>query len=157
MADNDVFQRLTSYILSKPYVKISELESKFNLTLDVIYDYLESIHEKLIDLGLNIEILEVNNIDYCLIFIQTKKKLLTDIQLALLTIFALIGKSRGGILIQSIKNKFDSFYKNDIDFLERNYYIEKIEEDFWSVSPLGILTIFPVLEKSESLVEKLIL
>ena len=50
MTENDTFQVLTSYILSKPYVKIKELENKFNLSSDLIYDFLDSIDEKLIDL-----------------------------------------------------------------------------------------------------------
>ena len=145
-------RELTSYILKKPYVLVSELETKFNLVTEDVFKYVETVQDKLDELGLKIEIIEVNERDYCLIYQQDTSKDIPDVVLGLLTILAVLSKKRGGYLTQKIIDEISKFYDKEIKYLEIEHFIEKNKTGLWSISPLGILSVFPVLKESESLI-----
>lgn len=150
----ELIPSLTSYIMTKSYVKINEIKSKFQISIEELYNYTDVIQDNLNDLGFIIEIIEVNNVDYILIYTQSNNKILNELQIALLTIFAIIGKSRNGTLKSDIKNKFDENYLDEMNYLEQINFIEN-NGDSWSISPLGALTIYPVIEKSKNIIENL--
>ena len=155
MVNSELNKKITKFILSKPYVLVTEIENKFDVSSDMIFDYVESVQEQLEEIGLDIEILEVNKNDYCLIYQKDQDQSLTETQLGLLVIVAFICKKRGGYLSPEIKDEVYGYFSDQFNFLEYENFIEKNESGFWTISPLGILTVFPILNETESLINAL--
>lgn len=154
--NQDIIQQILLPLLTKPYVKISSLANFFHLSASELEDYINVLEKQIVNLGLQLEIIELNNEDYVILYFQSKNSELSDLKIGLLCVIAHLCKQRGGYLTQNIKEILDSAYEQEMQFLKTHFYIEKSPSGLWFISPLGFLTVFPVLSKTASLLNSLI-
>ena len=110
------------------------------------------IQEKVNSLGLVIEILELQGIDYLLVMMPGEESELNNQELMLLAILAVEIKIRGGFIQENqlivYKRKFSEFLSKFID-LDLVMYSSTGE---LTLSPLGAMKVLPFLKETENLI-----
>ena len=155
MIDKKITQIIVQTILSHDFIAIDELSTLTNISSIDLASYIDEITIQFSDLGIMIDLVEINSKDYVIALIPTKEKVLSDIQLGLLSIFAILIKSFGGKMSSKEMELFLLKYPSEIDSLTKNKYIYKEIDNYWYISPLGVVTILPNLEEVKPLIIKL--
>ena len=151
-------KEISSKILSRPFWAIKELESELNTTEKEFIHILEELSEKYNEIGISTEIIELNSIDYLVVFTESEKWDLSNRHLGLLVVFGLRTKMEGGFLTKNSMNQFLNNYYNEIEDLIKKNLLSVQNNSKWSLSltPLGALSILPYLEDSISIIQKLL-
>ena len=156
MMKESTIKEISIKILSKPFWAIKELQSEFNITKEDFIHILEEISEKYNEIGISLEFIELNSIDYLVVFIESSEMNLSNRHLGLLVVFGLKTKMEGGSLTKTSMKPFLINYYNEMEDLIKKNLISSQSNSKWSLTPLGALTILPYLEDSISIIEKLI-
>jgi hypothetical protein len=151
------FSDFSRKLLSRPYWSINDLLSELNLSRDELETLMDEAQSKLYDLGLLVELIELHSQEFIVILLEIDEKILNEIQLGILAIFALKTKIEGEILSNAnIENILDCYF-DQIEFLVSNNYIIHLENNRWELSPLGALTVLPHLDEISQIINTLIL
>ncbi len=156
MITKEIIKEFSTKLLSRPYFTLKKLQEEFKITEEELNLILEQLLPKYEELGISVELLELNTIDYLVIFIESSNLEMTNLQLGLLMTFGLKAKMEGGFLNKKSMEVFLANYFNDIQFLIQNNLIELNDASLWSLTPLGALTILPYFEDSIPLLENII-
>ena len=157
MSKKITLKEISSKILSRSFWALDELQNEFQFTEEQLNHYLEQLHEKYEEIGISLDIIVVNSKDYLVIFIESPESLLSNLQLGLLVIFSLKLKMQGGFLNGKEMELFITNYYNEIEYFKQNNLIKLEDNSIWSLTPLGASIVFPYLEESYPLIEKIIL
>ena len=157
MSKKITLKEISSKILSRSYWALDELQNEFQFTEEQFNYYLEQLHEKYEEIGILLDLIVVNSQDYLVIFIESSQSMLSNLQLGLLVIFSLKLKMQGGFLSKKEMDLFINNYYNEIEYFKQNNLIKLENNSIWSLTPLGASIVFPYLEESYSLIERIIL
>ena len=157
MSKKITLKKISSKLLSRPYWAVDELQNEFQFTEEQFNYYLEQLHEIYEEIGIKLDLIVVNSKDYLVIFIESSQSMLSNLQLGLLVIFSLKLKLQGGFLSDKEMDLFINNYYNEIEYFKQNNLIKLENNSIWSLTPLGASIVFPYLEESYSLVERIIL
>lgn len=155
MSNTVSLREFSATILSKPYWMIKELIKYFDISESSFNEYINMVAEKFDNIGITLELIELNNKDYLVPLIESETKKLSDLELGLLIIFGLKVKIEGGFLTTDSSRIFYQNYFKEMNFLIINNYILKKENFILELTPIGALTIIPYLDDVGPLVEKL--
>ena len=154
--EQEKVKQLILPLFSKPYIKLTSIATKLGKSPAEIENYVEIAENQVTRLGLKLEILELNNDDYIVLYHPNEESELSNLKLGLLCVIAHLCKLRGGYLTENMKQFLDQSYKLEMQFFETRFYLEKASSGLWFLSPLGFLTVFPVLDKTTTLVNSII-
>ena len=156
MQSSSNIKEISTLILSKPYWVLRELRNELDISDELFNDYLNIIYERYDELGINLEVIELNSTEYLVPYVESNQLTLNQQQLGLLIVFGYKTKLTGGYIPFEEENSFLENYFEEMDFLLNNHFIEKKEKLGWSITPLGVLKILPYLEDFKGLIEKLL-
>lgn len=156
MITQELVKEFSCKLLSRPFWELKKLREEFKITEEELNIILEQLLSKYEAIGVSLEILELNAIDYLVIFIESTDLEMTILQLGLLVTFGLKVKIEGGFVNKKSMEPFLNNYFNDIQFLLQHNLIELNKSALWGLTPLGALTILPYLEDSIPILENLI-
>ncbi len=155
MSNIDQITLIAQDLFKEHFVSVNHLKRKYNLSQEEIYNLFEEIEKRVSQIGLIMEIVELQGSEFIYYSILSDKTNLEPINLGLLAIFALISRSRGGELLNEEIEFIFANYKTNLQSLLELHYIVK-ESNKWNISPLGVSTILPLLPKIQPLITTLL-
>lgn len=156
MQSSSNIKEISSLILSKPYWILQELRDAIDISDDLFNEYLNIISERYDELGINLDIIELNATEYLVPYVESDHLSLTYQQLGLLIVFGYKTKLTGGYLPIEEESGFSENYFEEMNYLQNSNFIQKNDKLGWSLTPLGALRIFPYLEEFKGLIDKLL-
>lgn len=155
MAQENNLILISQQLINKTFLSIPDISSNFNLSSEQVYQILEELDSRSKDLGLTLEVIELQGIDYIFYSIPSSDLSLSSLELGVLAIFGLISRSRGGNILNE---EIDHFFKNNAtelhSLVKQHYLIQS--PNIWQISPLGASTILPLLPNVEPLIKRLL-
>lgn len=155
MTETAILEEVSKTILSKPYWLISELQQELGISSEMLYQNLEILDSKYKEIGLTMDIVQIQSKDYLITYIESRKEILSNLQLALLTIIGLKTKIES---INLSNNNMDSIinnYFNELQYLIEYKYLEKVDTGIWSLTPLGVMAILPYIDSAVPIIQNL--
>lgn len=156
MLSSSNIKEISNLILSKPYWVLQELRNEIDVSDDQFKDSLNTIFERYDELGINVEVIELNSIDYLVPYVKSDQLSLTGKQLGLLIVFGYKTKLTGGYLPFEEESDILENYFEEMDCFQKKNFIEKKDKLGWSLTPVGVLMILPYLEEFKDLIGKLL-
>lgn len=149
-------EALSKKLLSRPYWNVNELREVEGVSEHQFNEILESLYKKYQEIGITLELVQLHSKEYVVLYIESENLELTNLQLGILTIFAIQTKISGGFLSEKEMEPFLLNYYSEMQTLLSLKFIEKSENDNWTISPLGLVIIFPYIDDSVTLVQNTI-
>jgi hypothetical protein len=148
---------LSLVLLEKSFIALNELKTLFSDKKFPLVDALELLQQKYKQLGIILELIELDNQEYVVLTRQrgTQELQFSEQVYILLGCFAELAKIRGNCLpVIEIAELFNS-YLLELKILENSNFIRRLQHpisgEVFSLTPLGAAIIEPVLLELEKL------
>ena len=154
----EINRQIGQKLIRQSYISLNELKKQFSEYNIDIMDILEKLQQSFDNLGMQLDIIELDQLEYVVIStkIADKDSSFTDKEYTVLGIFAQLIKLQGNSIEgKEIYQLFGSYWK-ELDSLQKYHLIEHIYSDYtdnFCLTPLGALIIAPVISRIQNLLE----